>query len=562
MSRRLLLPILLIALLLSIAAQSDKSYSADRFDVDVAAQTDRSLLVTETVAFRFVGGPFSFVFRELPIDHTDGITDIVAGIDGVPWPEGTGPGQVEITGRDPIVITWHLSPTSNVVQNFTLSYRALGVVRMGDDADVLDWQALPDEYEYDIASSTVVVSYPAEATRQGEPEVTAGKADFTTGSNQVVFTQGNLSAGDPLVARLSFAPGSFAGAPPAWQTQREAQNRWSWAWIAAAVATLAGGLVAIFAAMRGFGQSTRKTDSLLHKPPVDLPPALAGWLFNQSITWPHGLATLLDLAGRGVVAIEEATEKKWYRSADFLITLLKQPADARPHERALLDLLFTDRSGAPQNAVRMSDMGRLITSSRWKIYTESLEAEADAQGLISAEAKRRRNRFLVWGVMLLFLALAVLLVTFLVGSLFGFWPLVLAAALALLGFVAFIAGATVSPLSDRGAKLVETFAPFRRFIEQVARGKIDVPDPAYFEAHLPYATAFGYAVPWVKKQVDEGYSEVPAYFHALNADDGAHIAAWLVAVTAATNSGGSAAPASSAGAAGAGAAGGGASGAG
>jgi len=562
MFRKLAPVLLLIALFFSLAAQSDKSYSADRFDVDVAAQTDRSLLVTETVAFRFVGGPFSFVFRELPTDHTDGITGIVAGVDGVPWPKGTGPGQVEITGSNPIVITWHLSPTSDVVQDFTLSYQVLGVVRRGEQADVLDWQALPDDYDYNIASSTVTVSYPAGITRQGEPEVLAGKADFTAGDNQVVFTQGNLSAGDPLVVRLSFPPGSFAGAPPAWQTQREAQGRWSWAWIAAAVATLVGGLAAIFAGMRGFAQSTRKTDSLLHKPPADLPPALAGWLFNQSITWPHGLATLLDLAGRGVVTIDENAEKKWYRSADFLITLQKQPADARPHERALLDLLFTDRSGAPQNAIRMSDMGRLITSSRWKTYTDSLEAEADAQGLISAEAKQRRNRFLVWGVMLLFVALAVLLITFLLGSMFGFWPLVLAAAVALLGLIAFIAGAAVSPLSGRGAKLAETFAPFRRFIEQVSRGKMDVPNPAYYEAHLPYATAFGYAVPWVKKQVDRGYSAVPAYFHALNADDGAHIAVWLVAVTAATNSGGSAAPASGAGAAGAGAAGGGASGAG
>ena len=57
------------------------------------------------------------------------IVDIAAGVDGQRWPEGTGPGQVEIEGNNPIVITWHLSPTSDAVQNFTLSYRALGVVR-------------------------------------------------------------------------------------------------------------------------------------------------------------------------------------------------------------------------------------------------------------------------------------------------------------------------------------------------------------------------------------------------------------------------------------------------
>ena len=76
MLRKFLLPLLFVALLFSIAAQDDKTYSADRFDVDMIVQEDRSLFVEENVAFRFVGGPFSFVFRELPTDHTDGIVDI------------------------------------------------------------------------------------------------------------------------------------------------------------------------------------------------------------------------------------------------------------------------------------------------------------------------------------------------------------------------------------------------------------------------------------------------------------------------------------------------------
>jgi hypothetical protein len=561
MLRKLLLPLLFVALLFSIAAQDDKSYSADRFDVDVVAQTDRSLRVEETVAFRFVGGPFSFVFRELPTDHTDGITDIVAGVDGVPWPEGTGPGQVEIEGNDPIVVTWHLSPTSDTVQNFTLSYRALGVVRQGEEGDVLDWQALPDEYEYDIASSTVTVSYPAGATRQGEPEVTAGKAEAAAGNGQVVFTQGNLSSGDPLVVRLNFAPGAFAGAPPVWQAQQAAQNSRAWMWIAAAAATLVGGLLAIFAAARPYQRTIRKSNSFLHKPPMDLPPALAGWLFNQTISWQHGLATLFDLAERGLIRIEETAEKKWYQTNQFAITLLDRPGDLRPHENALLDLLFTDKSGASYDTITMSDMGKLITSSRWKKFTESLEGEAEAQGLISREAKERGKRMVIWGVVFMILLLPLALLVFLLYASFGFWPLLLAGAIFMVGLFALLFGATVSPLSDRGAKLAETFDPFRRFLDQAGKGKIDVPDPAYYEAYLPYATAFGQAEPWVKQQSKSGYDVVPSYFRGLSDDGSANMVVFIAAISAANSSGGSAS-ASAAGAAGAGAAGGGASGAG
>ena len=559
MLRKLLLPVLFIALLLSIAAQDDKSYSADRFDVDVAAQTDRSLLVEETVAFRFVGGPFSFVFRELPTDHTDGIIDIVAGVDGVPWPEGTGPGQVEIEDGNPIIITWHLSPTSDVMQNFTLSYRALGVVRQGDGADVLDWQALPDEYEYDIASSTVTVSYPPMAIRQGEPEVTAGKADTTTVDGQAVFTQGNLSAGDPLVVRLNFAPGGFSNTLPTWQTQTQAQNSRAGIWITAAVATLVGGLIAVFAAARPYQRTIRKANSFLHKPPADLPPALAGWLFNQTISWQHGLATLFDLAARGLITIEEAVEKKWYQSNQFAITLLNRPGNLRPHENALLDLLFTDKSGAAHDTIMMSDMGNLITSSRWKTFTESLVSEVEDQGLISRDAKERGKRLMIWGAGLMILLIPLAAVVMLLYASFGLWPLLLGGALFLVGLFALLGSATVSPLSDSGAKMAEAFDPFRRFLEQVGKGKMDVPDPAYYEAYLPYATAFGQAQPWVKQQSKSGYNVVPSYFRGLSDDGSANMVIFIAAITAANSSGGSAA---AAGAAGAGAAGGGASGAG
>jgi hypothetical protein len=44
-----------------------KSYSADRFDEQIAVQSDGTLLVRETIVFKFIGGPFTFVYRDIPI---------------------------------------------------------------------------------------------------------------------------------------------------------------------------------------------------------------------------------------------------------------------------------------------------------------------------------------------------------------------------------------------------------------------------------------------------------------------------------------------------------------
>ncbi len=118
------------------------------------------------------------------------------------WPEGTGPGQVEIEDGNPIRVTWHLSPTSNSIETFELSYEALGVVRQDDNADVLDWQALPESYEYTIANSPVTFTYPQSADLQGPPVLLDSKGDITADGNQVRVTAGNLGPNEPLVARL------------------------------------------------------------------------------------------------------------------------------------------------------------------------------------------------------------------------------------------------------------------------------------------------------------------------------------------------------------------------
>jgi MoxR-like ATPase len=72
---------LLLALLLSGFSQAGKSYTADRFDVRIDVQRDGSLIVSETVAFRFVGGPFTYAFRDLAFLELDEIDRLQAGMD-------------------------------------------------------------------------------------------------------------------------------------------------------------------------------------------------------------------------------------------------------------------------------------------------------------------------------------------------------------------------------------------------------------------------------------------------------------------------------------------------
>ncbi len=130
----------LLALALSLiggAFFAAKDYRAERFDAEWVVGEDGALLVTETVVFRFDGGPFTFVYRELPLDYSDGIEVIEARLDGQPLPTGEGEGAYEIDDDDPLKVTWHLAPTSDATHTFDLTYRVRGVVRKEGGEDLL-----------------------------------------------------------------------------------------------------------------------------------------------------------------------------------------------------------------------------------------------------------------------------------------------------------------------------------------------------------------------------------------------------------------------------------------
>lgn len=563
MLRKALVTLVLLAVLALPAAAQEKSYSADRFDVDVAVQSGGSLRVTETVDFRFVGGPFSYVFREIPTDKTDGIVNIQAGADGIPWPQGTGPGEVEIEDGNPIRVTWHLSPTSNRVQTFDLSYDALGVVEQNETADILTWQALPESYEYTIAGSEVRFTFPTSAALVSTPVLVESRGDVTIGENWVRIASGNLGPDEPQIVRLNFAPGSLISTPPAWQAQQQAINDLAWLWAVLAGVILVGGGAAILLGARRYSRPAQRAEGISYVPPSDLSPAIAGVVAGDGtgIGWQHALATLFALANRGVIEIAELGDRKWYQGADFEVTLLETPTDLSPEEQALYDMLFTDKAGRHITTLTGTEMSKLVTSGRWNTYKDVLKNEMILADLISPKRQAAVQRFVILGVLLLFGAAALFVAALLLGSSLGYWTLLPVGAVAVLGILAFLIAATISTRSERGEQIAAMWRPYRRYLEQAAKGKERIPNPELFAQYLPYAVAFGVAENWAKQNEKAGWDEAPTYFRSIGVQGDASTAAFI-AILAATNSSGGAAAATAGSAAAAGAAGGGASGAG
>ncbi len=548
-------------LLVPWSAPLTKSYTAERFDVDVVVEEANTLLVTETLTLRFTEGSFTYVFRDLPTDHTDGIDDISTEMDGVPMPTGTEAGQVEIKGADPIHITWHFAPTEDSTHTYTLRYRVHGVIRQETDSDLLLWQALPEDHDYTIAHSILTIHYP-NAALLGAPEVQQGNATVETDDRSATFTASNLAEDQTLVVALRFPAGSLINTMPAWQTRSREIDKVApqVALVATACALIGIALVAVFQSRyRYTGQSD---DAIQVRPPAALPPAVAGAVANRctmDTAWGYALGTLFDLAQRGVISIEEVERRSWFSSRDFIIKLHEQPADLRDHERGLLDALFLTKQGLT-SAVLMSKLQSNIYN-RLKAFTKPLEAELDRMGAYDAERRRGRNTQMVAGLVVLLggLIAAIILGVTLPGA-SAAWAIAAGVVALILCVALMVAGASTSPMSDEWQAQGKLWKQFGKYLQNVTRSRETLSRQEMVVEYLPYAAAMGLAGEWANHMKKHEVMCVPSWFQALiNTPDQSH-AAFIVMLTAAYSTGGSA----SGGAAGAaaGAAGGGASGAG
>ncbi|HQE92582.1 MAG TPA: DUF2207 domain-containing protein [Anaerolineae bacterium] len=535
-----------------------KSYSADRFDVDVAVQDDGSLMVTERLTLRFVGGPFTYVYRHLPAELTDGIDIISASVDGASLPEGKAAGQVEIAGRDPIKVTWHFAPTSDSTHTFDLTYHVWGAVRQESDADVLIWQALPDQYEYRIAASTIRVTYLETATLLGTPEVQRGAATVEEDANTVTFEARDLKPNTTLIVALRFGAGSLIDAPPQWQTRGASANQSERGFVVIAVIVVAF-LITLFvvALIRSHASTSTHGETPLTLPPSALPPAVAGVLMRDGSTnstwiWAYALGTCFDLAQRGVISIEEAPRTSRWQGRDFIFRFDPAYTAARPHERGLIEAFFRDKDGL-QSEMRLSKLHANLYA-RLKPFSQALREECESLGFFDAARQHKRTTLLIWGFVLIFLSVALIVVAGLLSSTLGPLPVVAAVGVLGLGIVLIIVAATTSLLSEDFRSTAMEWKSFARYLSDVTRQRDTLVHRDQFEGYLPYAVAFGMAEAWVRYLKKHEDIEVPAWFRALTADDGGYGAFVALLMTGSSHGAGAAGAA--------GAAGGGASGAG
>ncbi|MCS6907189.1 MAG: DUF2207 domain-containing protein [Anaerolineales bacterium] len=238
-------------------------------------------------------------------------------------------------------------------------------------------------------------------------------------------------------------------------------------------------------------------------PPQTLMPGLVAHLCGSSSA---ALATLLDLAQRGLLRVEEK-EPKWGQRV-FEIVRLPVQESLQPHEEAFLEVLFRYPG---RERVSLAQIAKVANS---KSYLGALEDELVQRAWHSVERIDQRRRFAIFAGEMMALGLLFFAVGVGVGWSYPFGAILLGSGsgLVLAGFVGIVLTLSLSTLTDQGAQQAAQWKAFADYLKEITQGQHQPLSPETFERYLPYAAGFGFLSEWASYFFSQSKVNIPDWF--------------------------------------------------
>jgi uncharacterized protein (TIGR04222 family) len=222
-----------------------------------------------------------------------------------------------------------------------------------------------------------------------------------------------------------------------------------------------------------------------YKPPDSVRPAEAGVLLDERVDQKDITATIVDLAVRGYLAVEELP-KHWFRKQDYRL-VQKQPGDGlEPWERTLYDGLFDNRA-----EVQLSDLkttfAHTIIEARKALYSESATNE-----WFASDPDKTRTWWSSAGILV---AIAGGGLAYVLGRYFG-WALI-GVPVVLAGLLLFASSRWMPKRTAKGSEMLRRVLGFRLYVETAETRRQEFNEQAnIFAEYLPYAIVFGSVHKW------------------------------------------------------------------
>jgi uncharacterized membrane protein YgcG len=504
-----------------------------RYEVDIVVAADGSADFREVIEYDFAANDRHGIERYLPTRMGyDDEQDRLYPLRVLSVSSPTAPAQFTVSpmagGLERIRIG---DPNRTVrgVHIYTLQYRLDGVVNAQDGDDELYWNVIGDGWNVPITNVVVRMVVPGGARRvacyAGATRSDAPCASSTVQAGVASFTQPALGAGQGLTVVVAIAdtdgpvaePRAVLGVPVAEPRTRTLGEMFARtpatvgvtaflaAAFAAAIAPLqflvgrdrrgAGTVTDVaFSEQVGEGERVplfdRTATPVEFVPPDGLRPAQLGVLRDEVADTRDVSATIIDLAVRGWLRIEEVTNGRG-KVTDYRLVEL-HTAEERPglleYERHLLSRLF-----ASSHDVLLSSLKNEFATAM-KRTKELLYVDAVANGWFLTRPDRVRMWWALGGAAL---ALVGGVLTFVLANASS-WGLVGLPVVAA-GLVVLIGARWMPRRTPKGTGVLRRAKGFEDFIENSEKHRAAFAERKnLFTEYLPYAVMFGATDKWAR----------------------------------------------------------------
>ena len=491
----------LFSLLASAAAA--RELRIEKFDSEIVVSPKGAIDVTETIQVQFIGS-WNGLYREIPVEYVtpQGLNyTLFLSVKRVTDENGNSLKFESSRERHYRKLKIYVPGARDVRKTLVIEYTVSDALRFFENHDELYWNVTGDEWDVPIQAANARVILPEAATGirvnvfTGAYGSRAKEADSEIVGNGVeVRTRQPLGYHEGLTIAVAFDK-NFVHEPTILdEALLFLKSNWPL------------GLPLIVFVIMFYLWWTQGRDPRLrpiaaqYEPPDQLTPGEAGTLVDNSADMRDITSTIVDLAVRGFLVIEEHQKDRMlglFHDKDYNFILKKDRAEwakLKPHEQVMLNGIFS--SGTVGETVSMSSLENRFYTNLPGIKNSIFES------LVTHGYYRRRPdsvRAAYIGVAVVVGVLSIWVGSGIASKL-GMAPLTFIAAGVLSAAVICAFGWFMPAHTEQGTRALEGVLGFEDFLNHVESDRFNrmIKTPQMFEKFLPYAMALGVEKNWSK----------------------------------------------------------------
>jgi len=485
------------------SAASARELRIEKFDSEIVVSPKGTIDVTETIQVQFIGS-WNGLYREIPVEYVtpQGLNyTLFLNVKGVTDENGHALKFESSRERHYRKLKIYVPGARDVRKTLVIAYSVSDALRFFEDHDELYWNVTGDEWDVPVQAASARVVLPEGTTGirvnvfTGAYRSRAQEADFEIVGNGVeVRRRQPLGYHEGLTIAVAFDKGLVHEPTALDKAALFLRSNWPF------------GLPVIVFVLMFYLWWTRGRDPRLrpiaaqYEPPDQLTPGEAGTLVDNSADMRDITSTIVDLAVRGYLMIEEHQKDHMLgliHDKDYNFILRKDRAEwakLKPHEQVLLNGIFS--SGTVGETVSMSSLENRFYTSLPGIKN-SIFASLVTHGYYRRRPDSVRAAYIGIGVVIGVLSIWV---GSAVASSLGMAPFTFIIAAVVSAIVICAFGWFMPAHTEQGARALEGVLGFEDFLSHVESDRFNrmIKTPQMFEKFLPYAMALGVEKNWSK----------------------------------------------------------------